>query len=48
MEGQFNAKWVDSTFKPFIALLLVSLFTMKHLMEVDNEVIFLSNNWIWY
>jgi hypothetical protein len=21
---------------------------MKHFLEVDNEVIFLSNGWIWY
>jgi hypothetical protein len=27
---------------------LVSLFTMKQFLEVDNKVILLSNNWIWY
>jgi hypothetical protein len=26
----------------------VILFTMKHFLEVDNEVILLSNGWIWY
>jgi hypothetical protein len=25
---------------------LVSLFTMKHFLKVDNEVILLSNGWI--
>jgi hypothetical protein len=27
---------------------LVSLFIMKYFLEVDNEVILLSNGWIWY
>jgi hypothetical protein len=28
--------------------LLVSVFSMKHFLEVDNEVFLLSNSWIWY
>jgi hypothetical protein len=24
------------------------IFTTKHFLEVDNEVIVLSNDWIWY
>jgi hypothetical protein len=28
--------------------ILVSLLTMKHFLEVDNEIILLSNGWIWY
>jgi hypothetical protein len=27
---------------------LVNLFTMKHFLEVDIEVVLLSNSWIWY
>jgi hypothetical protein len=48
LEGQFGPKRVNAIFKPFISPSSVSLFTMKHFLEVDNEVILLSNGWIWY
>jgi hypothetical protein len=35
-------------FSPFQILQFVGLFTTKHVLGVDNEVILLSNNWIWY
>jgi hypothetical protein len=48
MEGQFDPEQVDAIFQPFTSPSLVSLFTMKHFLEVDDEVILLSNGWIWY
>jgi hypothetical protein len=48
LEGQFDPKQVDAIFYPFRSHSLVSLFTMNHFLEVDNEVILLSNGWIWY
>jgi hypothetical protein len=47
MEGQFDPKRVDAIFQPFRSPSLVSLFTMKHILEVDNKVV-LSNGRIWY
>jgi hypothetical protein len=35
-------------FLTFQISLFTELFTMKHFLEVDNEVILLSNGWIWY
>jgi hypothetical protein len=48
LEGQFDQKRVDAIFQTFRSPSLVCLFTMKHFLEVDNEVILLSNGWIWY
>jgi hypothetical protein len=48
LEGQFDPKWVNAIFLPCTSPSLVSLFTMKQFMEVDNEVNLLSNSWIWY
>jgi hypothetical protein len=48
LEGQFDPKRVDAIFQPFRSPSSVSMFTMKHFLEVDNEVILLSNSWIWY
>jgi hypothetical protein len=48
LEGQFALKWIDAIFWPFRFPSSVSLFTMKYFMEIDNEVILLSNDWIWY
>jgi hypothetical protein len=41
----------ERTFRPFYSFRSSSsmnLFTMKHFLEVDYEVILLSNGWIWY
>jgi hypothetical protein len=48
LEGQFDPKQVDAIFQPFRSLSFLSLFTMKHFLEVDNEVILVSNGWIWF
>jgi hypothetical protein len=48
MEGKFDPKWVDAIFLPSRSPSSLSLFTMKHFLEVDNEFILLSNDWIWY
>jgi hypothetical protein len=37
LEGQFDPKWVDAISLFYVDK--ISLFTMKHFMEVDNEVI---------
>jgi hypothetical protein len=34
--------------QPFRSPSLVSLFSMKHFLEVDNKVFLLSKGWIWY
>ena len=44
LEGQFDPKWVDAIFQPFRSPPSVSVVTMKHFLEVDYEVILLSNN----
>jgi hypothetical protein len=48
LEGQFDPKRVAAIFQPFRSPSLVSSFTTKHFLKVDNEVIPLSNGWIWY
>jgi hypothetical protein len=48
LEGQFDPKWIDAIFLPSKSPSLVSVFAMKHFLGVDNEVILLSNSWIWY
>jgi hypothetical protein len=42
LKGQFDPKWVDAIFQPR-STPSVSLFIMKHFLEVDNEVVLLSN-----
>jgi hypothetical protein len=48
LEGQFDPKRVGAIFQPYRSPSLVSLFSMKHFLEVDNEVFLLSNGRIWY
>jgi hypothetical protein len=48
LEWQVDPKWVNAIFLPSKSPSLVSLFTMTHFLEVDNEGILLSNSWIWY
>jgi hypothetical protein len=48
LKGHFDPKWVDALFQPFGSPSSMSMFMMKDFMELDNEVIFLSNRWIWY
>jgi hypothetical protein len=47
-KGHFDPKRVDALFLRFQIFMSMSLFTMKHFLEVDNEVILLFNGWIWY
>jgi hypothetical protein len=47
LEGQFDPKRVDAIFYSFRSPSSASLFTMKHFLEIDNEVILLSNSWMW-
>jgi hypothetical protein len=48
MEGQFDPIRVDAIFYTFISPFSMSLLARKHFIEVENEVILLPNNWIWY
>jgi hypothetical protein len=47
-KGQFYPIHVDAIILPSISPSSMSLYTTKHFLEVNDEVVILSNGWIWY